>query len=49
MGATVLVSAYPRQFYVMLPLFLFWMAYMAQQSIKLNFNFSKSVTGDKSH
>jgi len=49
MGATVLVSAYPRQYYVMLPIFLFWMAYMAQQSIKLNFNFSKSVPGDKSH
>ena len=37
LGLTILVSAYPRMFTVIVPILLFWIGWIIQKSIKINF------------
>ena len=39
LGLTILVSAYPRMFTVIVPILLFWICYIIQKSIKIKFKF----------
>ena len=41
LGGSSLVSAYNRQFLIIVPILLFWIAYIIDRSIKVNFSFGK--------
>lgn len=41
LGASTLVTAYVRMFTIIVPILLFWFAYIFQHTVKVNLNFSK--------
>ena len=43
LGASSLVSAYSRQFYVIVPILIFWIAYMTKKSLTIMIKFDKNA------
>lgn len=43
LGASSIVSAYSRQFYVIVPILIFWIAYVTQKSLALKIKFAKDA------
>jgi hypothetical protein len=43
LGTSSVVSAYSRQFYIIVPILLFWIAYIAEKSLTIKFKFVKNV------
>jgi 4-amino-4-deoxy-L-arabinose transferase-like glycosyltransferase len=43
LGSCTLVSAYPRQFYIIVPIVLFWIAYIIQNTLTIDLHFKKKL------